>query len=150
MPEKNQQGTKGDIIFALLMGIIVIFFLIGSLDLSSRAGLLPLSLSLLGLPLVVIQIIKSCLNLKKSKKIKGFSINWSLVYIILLVLIYPAVISIAGYLLGSYLEALFGLYVLKYPYKKWNPLIALVITLFIYFIFKYLMYIRLPAGIFGF
>ena len=149
MSSKQLQVTKGEMIFTLLIGIILVIFLIGSLGLSPRARVLPLGVSLLGLSLVVLQIVKSYPHFKKDNKIKLPSLNWSLLYMILLVIIYPAIIWIAGYLVGSFLEVFTGLYILKFPNKKWIPVIAAVVSVAIYVTFSFLVQIHLPSGFFG-
>jgi hypothetical protein len=148
MKNRESSITKEEILFNLFIFLLFIMFFVGSFGFGARARQAPLLVSSLGLVLLIIQLLKD-LALYKAKKIKvGQGLDKQLLMIVGVFIAYPVLSLTFGYLISSFLTVLFGLKIMKYKNKKYDYVIAALVSLLMYFIFSVLVQVPLPKGLF--
>lgn len=147
MTDKNKQASYSELWFTIFLGALLIGALVSALGFSSRARVAPLGVSVLGLLLVGLQLIKMYSHIKKSTINKKQELTCSPLYkIIMIILLYPLLSWIAGYLISTFIVVWAGLYFLNFSKRKWSPLISALVSAVMYVVFELLVQVQLPGG----
>lgn len=140
---------KKEIASIIFLFAVSILFFLGANGMKGDSGLFPKILSGIIFVLTCIESISVMTNKTKESKKKEERSPKKLIYIIALSVLYVVLIKPLGFSLSTFLFLAGSMILLEVKNKKLAVLTPILTVVIIYFVFKVLLKVQIPVGIFG-